>query len=184
MKSGRLLSYKTTMQTNPNQQTEPAITVEQFNKQIKDWTFQVRGRARSRLQQATTGESSGKGQRTISPSFKSAYGEVYSTGFKFAYYLVFIHYGVGRGYIRKNGTVIRGHRDNDKYRLYRGKPAKSWKDYTSDHRPVMRTGFDWLDIEVRKNIERLADIAAAYHGDKAAESVMKQANKLLIDKTN
>ena len=158
------------MQTNPNQPTETTITVEQYNKQIKDWTFQVRGRAKGRLRQATTGESSGKGQRTISPSFKSQFGEIYSTGFKFSFYLVFIHYGVGRGY-------------NDKYRMYRGRPAKTWKEYAGDHRPVARHGFDWLDIEIRGNIERLADIAAAYHGDKAATAVLKEANKLLIDKT-
>lgn len=173
------------MQTNQNQPTDPAITVEVFNKQIKEWTFQVRGRAKSRLRQTTTGESSGKGQRTISPSFKSSFGEIYSTGFKFSYYLVFIHYGVGRGYIRKGGNVIRGHRaDNDKYRTYRGRPAKTWKEYAGDHRPVIRYGFDWLDTEIRGNIERLADIAAAYHGDKAAAAVIKESNKLLIDKTN
>ncbi|WP_456088779.1 hypothetical protein [Parabacteroides sp.] len=172
------------MQTNPNQPTETAITVEQFNKQVKDWTFQVRGRAKGRLRQATTGESSGKGLRTISPSFKSQYGEIYSTGFKFSFYLVFIHYGVGRGYIRKGGSVIRGHRgDNDKFRMYRGRPAKTWKEYAGDHRPVARHGFDWLDIEIRGNIERLADVAAAYHGDKAAAAVLKETNKLLIDKT-
>ena len=173
------------MQTNPNHPITAPITVEQFNKQVKDWTFQVRGRARSRLRQATTGESSGKGQRTLSPSFKSSFGEIYSTGFKFSYYLVFVHFGVGRGYIRKNGNVVRGHRgDNDKYRMYRGKPAKTWKEYTGDHRPVARHGFDWLDIEVRNNVERLADIAASYHGDKAAQAVIKDTNKLLIDKTN
>lgn len=172
------------MQTNPNQITQPFITVEDYNKQIKDWTFQVRGRAKSRLRQATTGESSGKGLRTISPSFKSQDGEIYSTGFKFSFYLVFIHYGVGRGYIRKSGNVIHGRRtDNDKYRMYRGRPAKKWKEYTGDHRPVARHGFDWLDVEVRENIEQLADIAAAYHGDKAAKAVVKEANKLLIDKT-
>lgn len=173
------------MQTNPNQPITPPITVDQFNKQVKDWTFKVRGKARGRLRQATTGESSGKGQRTLSPSFKSAFGEIYSTGFKFSYYLVFVHFGVGRGYIRKNGNVVRGHRgDNDKYRMYRGKPAKTWKEYTGDHRPVARYGFDWLDIEVRNNVDRLADIAASYHGDKAAQAVIKDTNKLLIDKTN
>lgn len=173
------------MQTNPNHPITAPITVEQFNKQIKDWTFQVRGKARSRLRQTTTGKSSGKGQRTLSPSFKSSFGEIYSTGFKFSYYLVFVHFGVGRGYIRKNGNVVRGHRgDNDKYRMYRGKPAKTWKEYTGDHRPVARHGFDWLDSEVRNNIERLADIAASYHGDKAAQAVIKDTKKLLIDKTN
>lgn len=173
------------MQTNQNHPTDPIITVEQFNKQVKNWTFQVRGRSKSRLRQATTGESSGKGMRTISTSFKSSYGEIYSTGFKFSYYLVFIHYGVGRGYVRKGGSVVRGHRgDNDKYRMYRGRPAKTWKEYAGDHRPVARHGFDWLDTEIRGNIERLADIAAAYHGDKAAAAVIKESHKLLIDKTN
>ena len=68
--------------------------------------------------------------------------------------------------------------------MYRGKPAKTWKEYTGDHRPVARHGFDWLDIEVRNNIEHLAGITASYHGDKAAQAVIKDTKKLLIDKTN
>ena len=172
------------MQTNPKKQVSKPITVDEFNRQVKEWTYQVRGRSQKRLRDATTGEASGKGLRSISPSFKSSYGEIFSTGFKFAYYLVHIHYGVGRGYIRQNGIVVRGHKsDNDKHRMYRGKPARQWKDYTTDHRPVARYGFDWMDIEIKKNIDWLADLAAEYHGDKVAQQVVQQSSKLLIEKT-
>ncbi|OCW94225.1 hypothetical protein A9168_08345 [Macellibacteroides sp. HH-ZS] len=173
------------MQTNPNTPIQKSITVAEFNRQVQDWTYQVRSRALTRLAEATTGEYSGKAKRSFTPSLKYDYGEAYSTGFKFAYYLVFIHYGVGRGYIHKNGTVIRGRLNNNKYRTYRkGKPAKTWKSYNGDNRPIARYGFDWLDIEVRNAVDKLADIAANYHGDKAAKEVMKDSYKLLIDKTN
>lgn len=172
------------MQTNPNQPIHPTISVQEFNKQVKDWTYQVRALALRRLTAATTGDSSGKAKRSLTPSLKYNSGEVFSTGFKFAYYLVFIHYGVGRGYIHQNGTVIRGRLYNNKYKLYRGRPAKSWKSYSGDTRPIARYGFDWIDDEIRNSIDRLADIAANYHGDKAAKEIIKDSYKLLIDKTN
>ena len=173
------------MQTDPNKKIPETITVSEFNKQVKDWTKKVQSRAKSRLRDATTGDSSGRGLRSITPSYKYDYGELFSTGFHFSYYLVFIHYGVGRGYVRKNGTVVRGRRDdNTKFMTYRnGIPAETWKSYENDKRPVRRFGFDWMDIEIRNNLEKLADIAVAYHGDKAAKEVMQQATKLLIDKT-
>lgn len=171
------------MRTNPDKPIAKPTTVEQFNRQVKEWTFQVRGRARARLRQASAGKGSGKGERTISPSFKYQYGEIFSTGFKFSYYLVFVHYGVGRGYIRQGGSVVRGHRaDNGKFMLYRGRPAKSWREYAGDTRPLARHPHDWLDVEIRGQIDRLADLAAAYHGDKSAEAVLRGAEKLLIGK--
>lgn len=172
------------MKTDPNQSVDKTMTVEEFNQGVKDWTFNVQSRSRGRLNDATSGGESGVGKRSLRPSFKEELGEIYSTGFKFAYYLVFIHYGVGRGYIHKNGSVMRGHRsDNNKYRMYHGKPAATWKDYSTDQRPVMRYGFDWLDIEIRDALSKLADKAAEYHGDKAALSILSQSNKLLIDKS-
>lgn len=172
------------MKTNSNQPVRQTITVDEFNKSVKDWTFNVHSRARGRLNEATSGGDSGIGKKSLRPSFKEEFGEIYSTGFKFVHYLVFIHYGVGRGYIHKSGNVVRGHRtDNNKYRMYRGKPASAWKDYSTDHRPVMRFGFDWLDIEIRDALSNLADKAAEYHGDKAALSILSQGKNLLIDKS-
>ena len=170
------------MQTNPNTPIQKSITVAEFNRQVQDWTYQVRSRALTRLAEATTGEYSGKAKRSFTPSLKYDYGEAYSTGFKFAYYLVFIHYGVGRGYIHKNNTVVRGRKANDKHKFYRGKPAKKWKNYNQDNRPILRNAYDWLDVEIKKSFDRLADAAANYHGDRAAQEVMQNSNKLLINK--
>lgn len=172
------------MKTNSDQPVRESITVEDFNKSVRNWTFNVQNRARGRLNEATSGGESGTGKKSLRPSFKENFGEIYSTGFKFAYYLVFIHYGVGRGYIHKNGSVVRGHRpDNNKYRMYRGQPASTWKNYQADNRPVMRNGFDWLDIEIRSDLSILADKAAEYHGDKAALSILSRGKNLLIDKS-
>lgn len=169
------------MQTDPNKKVQKPLTVQEFNKQIKDWTYQVRYRAASRLAAGTKG-ASGNGNRLFNPSFKYNYGEIFSTGFKFAYYLVFVHYGVGRGYIHKNNTVVRGRKANDKHKFYRGKPAKKWKNYNQDNRPILRNAYDWLDVEIKKSFDRLADAAANYHGDRAAQEVMQNSNKLLINK--
>jgi hypothetical protein len=160
----------------PNTQTNNVMTVADFNQKVKEWTTRVRSKALARLKNDTTGNCSGKGVRSLRSSLKYDFGEVYSTGFKFNYYLVFLHYGVGRGYIRQNGTVVRGRKDASANR------KKITRTAYNDSRPVARHAFDWLDIEVRDAIDRLADIAQEYHGDKAAASVLNQKNKLLIDK--
>jgi hypothetical protein len=157
-------------------QTDTVMTVADFNRKVQDWTNQIRRKALRRLQDATTGKTSGKGRRSLKPSRKYDYGEVYSTGFKFAYYLVFLHYGVGKGYIRQNGTVVRGHKDK------RFKNKFGHMAYTNDTRPIARQATDWIDVEIREGIDRLADIAQEYHGDKAAMDVLNQKHKLLIDK--
>lgn len=160
----------------PETKTDKAITMAEFNKQVRDWTYRVRSRALSRLNDATTGDASGKGKRSLKPSMKYDYGEVYSTGFHFLYYLVFIHYGVGNGYIRSNGTVMRGRKDSARNLL------KKSRSYENDSRPVARHGFDWLDIEIRNSFEEFADIVQEYHGDKAAQEIFNQKDKLLIEK--
>jgi hypothetical protein len=160
----------------PTTQTDNAMTVEDFNRKVKDWTNQVRRKALRRLQDATTGKASGEGERSLKPSLKYDFGEVYSTGFKFNYYLVFLHYGVGRGYIRQNGTVVRGHKDS-RFKNKFGRMA-----YRNDTRPIARRPTDWIDVEIREGIDRLADIAQEYHGDKAAMEILNQKHKLLIDK--
>jgi hypothetical protein len=146
----------------PTTQTDTAMTVADFNQKVKDWTFHIRRKALRRLRDATSGKSSGNGARSLKSSFKYDYGEVYSTGFKFEYYLVFLHYGVGKGYMRQNGTVVRKR--------------------MNDTRPIARRAADWIDVEIRQGIDRLADIAQEYHGDKAAMDVLNQKHKLLIDK--
>jgi hypothetical protein len=160
----------------PTNQTDNAMTVEAFNQQVKEWTFHIRKKALRRLRDATSGKSSGNGRRSLRSSFKYDCGELYSTGFKFEYYLVFVHYGVGRGYIRQNGTVVRGHKDK-RFKNKFGRMA-----HTNDMRPVARRSADWLDGEIRGSIDHLADIAQKYHGDKAAAEILNQKHKLLIDK--
>ena len=171
--------------TNGDKRVARSVSMEEFNKQVGQWSFATRQKVLARLGSATTGDASGKGKRSLRVSMKKDFGEVFSTGFKFNFYLVFIHYGVGRGYVRRGGTVVRGHRtDNNKWRMYRGKEARTVKDYGSDLRPVLRRGFDWLDVEIRRNIDKLADIAAAYHGDKAAKEVAEGMYKMQIEKSN
>jgi hypothetical protein len=160
----------------PTTQTDNAMTVEDFNRKVRDWTNQIRRKALQRLRDATTGQTSGKGRRSLRASLKYDYGEVYSTGFKFEYYLIFVHYGVGKGYIRQNGTVVRGHKDT-RFKNKFGRMA-----YTNDTRPIARQAADWIDVEIRQGIDRLADIAQEYHGDKAAMDVLDQQHNRLINK--
>lgn len=165
------------------------ISVAEFNKEVKDWTNSVRRKAYSRLSDATTGEYSGQLKRSFKSSLKFRNGEAESTGFKFNYYGVFIHYGVGRGYVHLNGVVVRGRslsKQEKGHYLIRGDKKKDISKmkvaFDPSGRPITRYGFDWIDIEIRNNIEKMADIAQEYHGDKAAREVLKQANKLLIQK--
>ena len=80
---------------------------------------------------------------------------------------MFVAYGVGNGYIREGGKVVRGsHNPN---RIVASGPIR--------RRPV-----DWLDKNIENQIQGLADIAGDYYGDKAAENVLEQLNRVTIIK--
>ncbi len=76
-------------------------------------------------------------------------------------------YGVGRGYVRMGGTVVRGSK-NPKTKVKSG--------------PLARRPKDWFDATLSREINGLADIAGEYYGDKSAQGVLDELDWLTIVK--
>lgn len=144
------------------------MSAEEFNQKVKSWGETVRSRSMGTLV-AETKVYSGNLRSRLKAVTKTDRddGLAHAVAFKFVRYGVFVAYGVGNGYIREGGKVVRGfHNPN---RIVASGPIR--------RRPV-----DWLDKNIETQIQGLADVAGDYYGDKAAENVLEQMNRITIVK--
>lgn len=151
-------------------------TVDKFNDDVKKWTVSTRRKMISNIKTNTKDDTKEwKGRKTkklaqsLTYGFRKNHGEAYSIRYSFERHGVFLHYGVGRGYVRNGDTVSRGVRT--------GK-----KDFVVKNGSINRKPVDWFDVEIKAGISGLADIAQEYYGDMALQSILDQSNKALIEK--
>ena len=101
-------------------------------------------------------------------------------------YGVFVHYGVGRGWIRQGGTLVRGSRVKKgsvleaqlKQRGYNSKDIKKYVVPASGGKG--RHPVDWFDSVLRAEIQELADIAGEFYGDKAMERLEEMLSRMTL----
>ena len=151
-----------------NSHNPQSITADEFNQRVKQWGDTVRSRSLGTLV-AETQVYSGNLRSRLKSAVTTARddGLAHAVAFKFLRYGVFVAYGVGNGYIRLNGRVVRGSHDPNRH----VPPG-----------PIRRRPVDWLDKNVDNNIQDLADIAADYYGDQAAQGVLDQLKRVTIVK--
>lgn len=151
-----------------NSKNPQSITADEFNQRVKQWGDTVRSRSLGTLV-AETQVYSGNLRSRLKSAVNTARddGLAHAVAFKFLRYGVFVAYGVGNGYIRLNGKVVRGSHDPNRH----VPPG-----------PIRRRPVDWLDKNVDNNIQDLADIAADYYGDQAAQGVLDQLKRVTIVK--
>lgn len=144
------------------------MSANEFNQRVKDWGETVRSRSLGTLV-AKTNVYSGELRSRLKSATNTARddGLVHAVAFKFLRYGVFVAYGVGNGYIRQGGRVVRGSHDPNR----NVKPG-----------PIRRRPVDWLDCNIEQQIQGLADIAADYYGDNAARDVLEQIDRVTIAK--
>lgn len=144
------------------------MSANEFNQRVKDWGETVRSRSLGTLV-AETNVYSGELRSRLKSATNTARddGLVHAVAFKFLRYGVFVAYGVGNGYIRQGGRVVRGSHDPNR----NVKPG-----------PIRRRPVDWLDCNIEQQIQGLADIAADYYGDNAARDVLEQIDRVTIAK--
>ena len=138
------------------------MTTEDFNAAVRSWAKTVESAAKGKLT-VSTSTYSGELLKSIISSLKfSKEGfEARSVAFKFANYGVYIAYGVGRGWNRKDGVVYP----------------------TAKNSKKPRTPKDWLDSVIESNIQSLGDIVGEYYGDKAMQNLLEQFDRIKINKT-
>lgn len=156
--------------SNPNY-----TTVDKFNDDVKKWTVSTRRKIRSNIKSNTKDDSKEwKGRKTkklaqsLTYGLRKRNGETERIRFSFERHGVFLHYGVGRGYVRNGDTVTRGIRAEK-------------KDFIVKNGSIKRKPIDWFDSELDKNISSLADIAVEYHGDEALQQILDINKNAKID---
>ena len=156
--------------------TPKLVTEDQFNESVRNWTVVTRRKMRTNIQSETKqdskewkGRKSKKLSQSISYRFRKQFGSISSIRYSFERHGVFLHYGVGRGYVRSGNTVVRGKRT-----------GKNSKEISNGG--INRTPVDWFDVEIRTGLRALADAAQEYYGDMALQSILDQSNKALIEK--
>ena len=183
-------------ETNPNK----LVTAPEFKKNVGAWMDSIIGISGNILQLRTRG--TGELSRSLEKKMRYAEGgtedEINRIAFKFKQYGVFVHYGVGRGYTRINGVVVKGYNlYNRKKRKWRNEDIKSAlikKGYSHAEIKkqkyqtqvgtftVLRKPVDFIDGVINQHITELADISGEYYGDKAFKKILKDFDKLKIQK--
>jgi len=172
------------------------MTEAEFNQAVKSWTAKVKTGSARRLETAVKhGEKDWKGRTSkhlkssLAASFRANSGIVQRIRFQFERHGVFLHYGVGRGYVRVGNATVKGRRLMDfesarmKQKGYKNKELKNYKVLAKNEAgQVERKPIDWFDVEIRTGIKALADIAQEFYGDAAMKSVLAQIDKSTITK--
>ena len=150
--------------------TPKLIQVDEYNTLVGGWTIRTRRKFQQNAPVYSGREWKKRTTKKLQPSVTSAtkkYGiEIGKIRFGFEDQGVFVHYGVGRGYIRQGNTVVRGSKKNE--------PVKSTG--------INRKQNDWFDVEIRRGMHELALIAQEYYGDWAMNKLLLQIDKYLIQK--
>lgn len=176
------------------------VSAPEFRKNVEGWMDSIISLSRSILSYKTKGTD--ELNRSLEKKTRYAEGgtedEINRIAFKFKQYGVFVHYGVGRGYTRINGVVVRGYNlYNRKKRPWRSadirqaliKKGYSNKEIQGYKIPfingsfsVLRKPVDFIDGVINQHITELADISGEYYGDKAFKKILETFNKLKIQK--
>jgi hypothetical protein len=141
------------------------IGIEEYNERIAGWGSELESRIRLAIRLLM---SEAKGDLLKSLKFKSAKwnGEIDKLSYHFERHGIFVHKGVGRGYILIGGNVVH-------IKGYMTK--KSIVDFAKQRGKTYTTAFDpnlkrkpkeWLNPVVAQNIEKLADLIAEMDADR------------------
>jgi hypothetical protein len=79
--------------------------MEAFNEKLKDWSVRVKAALPGSI--SSHGIQGSRLIRSIRNTYYYDYGEIYRLGFSFAREGIFVHKGVGKGYVMKNGVVVK-----------------------------------------------------------------------------
>ena len=156
--------------------TPHLITPEQFNSNVQNWTVKLKQRIRNSAP-VYSGKEIPKDERlqsSITSTIKKNYGVSEVIRYKFARHGVFVHYGVGRGYVRVGNSVVRGNAIYDK-----NKKKKSGFTVSG---AINRKPNDWYDTNIVQSLPELADITQEYYGDEAMNKLISNIDKFLIQK--
>lgn len=135
--------------------SDKLMSIEEFNDKVRGWTVKTR----SQMAQSAPVDS-GTLRSSLSYALSKNFGHISKINYKFPRHGVFVHYGVGRGYKRSGGTVVK----------------------TSATSGFNRRPDDWFDIHVKNNMPALGDVVQDFYGDLAMTQLLEKIDRFLIEK--
>lgn len=188
--------------------TPHLITAAEFNAQVRRWASEIKGLAQASLATGTHGTGQLRDRfaafvdttRHTDPAVDGQ-GEApaYKVKFGFDRYGVFRAYGVGRGWVRVGGVLVRGFRARSEREIR----EKTFNVFTTElfrqgmtmreintHKFLskeigtdkVRTPLDWLDQHINRRINELADHVQEFYGDAAMRILLDEIGKIRIVK--
>lgn len=186
--------------------TPHLLTAAEFNAQVRKWADEIKSMAQQTLASGTHGTGKLRDElAAFVDTTKHVDGRhagedaAYKVKFGFDRYGVFRAYGVGRGWVRMGGVLVRGFRARSEKEIR----EKTWGFYTYDLKKKgyssreintykylsqekgtgkVRTPLDWLDGKISTRINELADYVQEYYGDYALRTLLKEFDKARIVK--
>ncbi len=126
------------------------IPVEKINLKVKSWSLKTKAIIRGRISSLS---QKGKGElvKSLRVKYRKHFGLVDRITFSFDRHGVFFHYGVGRGYTRSAGKVIR-----------------KVSSLSADTSPkVLRKPREWFNPILDARFDELSQVVGKYHADAA-----------------
>lgn len=127
--------------TDRYQRSQDSRTLEEYNQELMAWASSTIANLRPSLSAHAIKGS--KLRRSLRNNYKKEYGEIYRIGFTFSREGVFIHKGVGRGYVMRGGVVVKTSKTNGFNRR-----AKPWFN------PIIEQNLPALGEIVQKHTEK------------------------------
>ena len=162
------------------------ITKEEYEEQLRDWADMARYAMRSKISGGTHG--SGTLEKKLKVSVKESRRDSnHYIGFNFRRYGVFVAYGVGRGWVRQGGTVVRGSRVKKDSELEKQLKSKGFSKRDISQYVVAGKGnghgrkpVDWFDSVLLSHVEELAAIAQDYYGDYSMDKLEEMIERMTM----
>lgn len=163
---------------------ETMMTKLEFQESLRAWG----DAAKASMQRVLKSKTHGSG--ALGDSLKVVVSEdsktsSHSVGFKFNRYGVYVAYGVGRGWIHENGSVVKGKRTVKKteltYQLLKRGYTKKEISQMSFEGEKKRKPVDWFDSVLDDRIEDLGTIASQYYSDFSMGDLLESFSRMRIN---
>lgn len=151
-------------------ENERLMTDDEFRQKLEVWSNKIHRGAVQVITAETiayTGSLLGITQDTVVRNEGEQIRSYARVRFRFPRHGAFVHYGVGRGWIRQSGTVVRGWRHSVK------KVSKNAKG---------RKAVDFLDRHIQANANEFIDLAMEWTQDRALSAIRKELRKMTLTK--
>ena len=153
-----------------NLENEHLMNDDEFRKKLELWSHKIHRGAIQVITSETESYSGGLRGITEDTVVRNEGDNVRSYArvrFRLPRHGVYVHYGVGRGWIRQSGTVVRGWKH-------------SVKKITPS--PKGRQAVDFLDRQIKANYKEFIDLALEWTEDRGLAAIRKVLRKMTFSK--